>query len=185
MKRSVLVAFLLAWSATPTRASSMSVITGTWNGVESIQVFDYVFGQQVGQSEQSNIPATFSFTAAFYGDPTTPGVLDLGIGSTEMNGASRGLTMGSGTISGSTQTGIIDNGGDFSATFQSIMPDGQIVVGDGIASAVIETNTGTTTGNGVVTWTHFTSVITPEPASIVQAASSILIIAICAWLRRL
>ena len=76
-------------------------------------------------------------------------------------------TSASGSVSFSGFNGSGDNYGFFSATFDSIMPNGEIVVGSGSASAQITLNS-LSSGEPVRDIVQFSSV--PEPSSFAMFA---------------
>jgi len=167
-------------------------VFGTYTGVESYQ--EYVSTSSttplVLVSSGSNIPATFSFDVGpVLTPPTTPSLVNLSItpdSSTEPGGSVFGT--GPASISSQSASGSSMNGGGsevassyFSATFESIMPDGQIVGG---LSASAQSD------SGGFDYTHerffrndiqFTTV--PEPSSIVQGALAVLMVGPFAWFR--
>jgi hypothetical protein len=175
MKRSVLATFLLTWPA----ASQGSTITGTWQGIETYQ--EYI-QSPTGQTDSSGSgPAVFSFADVDDGGGPTLLALSLyGANGGTMSGPSTEWTLTSGSASGLLTLGssLGPEGGSFDATIASMMPDGQIVGGSATAYF---TMTYLESADVVLVRAQFVS--TPEPASIVQAASALLIVAICAWLR--
>jgi hypothetical protein len=72
--------------------------------------------------------------------------------------------------------------GNFFLTYQSILPDGEIDVGNGTAVADI-TDTSYEGGQTTVLFASFQSSNLPEPPSIVLAALAILVIGLVAWMR--
>ncbi len=129
-------------------------------------------------------PATFQFTAMESGywslDVTPPGgeagSFSLG-GGVSYDSQSAAAYFGVQTPDAVVQV-------SFSATYESIMPNGQIVVGNGSsATVVIEQDYVDGQGDGTDSFVDFTALIVPEPASIVPAALAVLMLVTFAWIR--
>ncbi len=165
------------------------LVGGAYGGVESWQESFYQNGTLVGQSSGSG-SATFAFS--YYSDgwldffstcPSAPGLFygfEIGSGAIDMK---YGPTSASGSIIIDSQAATY---GNFSATYESILPNGQIVVGDGGASANVYGDAFDQYGDGDTYAMQFTgsgAPIVPEPASIVPAALAVLMLVTFAWIR--
>ena len=192
-KHGLIAALICFWAislACSSYAQGPGSVYGTYTGVESYQEFVVPIDGQppVVSSSGSGIPATFSFSAS----PASPyGLVGLSItpdSSTEpgasVGGASNSLEVGSQSATGSTVSygGEGATTGFFSATFEAIMPDGQIVGGLS-ASADIDLVYFSLGGGGEYNHYDVQFSAVPEPSSIVQGAMAILMLVLFAWFR--
>jgi hypothetical protein len=151
---------------------------GSWNGFETFEISVYKNGQQqpVGGFSGSG-PATLTIGADF---------IEIGdiFGQGGVSFDQLGPTSASGLYNFFDGPGGFTSG-NFFVTFQSILPDRQIDVGNG--TAVADLTSGFFYGlpdGGVgetVGFATFTTV--PEPSSIVPAALAVLVIGVIAWMR--
>jgi hypothetical protein len=174
--RLALIALLSCFSAIALRQSSNAdqAVYGSWAGVESYTEEDFLNGQIVGYEAHTNYHSSLSFGYI-------PG---LGAGIfLEYASISGGFV---GTI-GPQDTDLTfmngPNTGNFFASYDFILPNGEI---DPInSSAVADISIIAIDGNGTgdIFFDSFYSGTVPEPASIVQAALAAMIIACFAWMR--
>jgi hypothetical protein len=153
---------------------------GSWNGFETFEISVYKNGQQqpVGGFSGSG-PATLTIGADFMEIGTIWGQgQNLPIDQFGPTSASGGYNFNVGPGGFSS--------GNFFVTYQSILPDGQIDVGNGTAVADLTSTfhypiPGPSELGETVGFATFTTV--PEPSSIVPAALAVLVIAVVAWMR--
>jgi hypothetical protein len=183
----IAVATLLSALSLPRSSSAQQTgqeINGYWAGFETYQTSVYTFsGQLIASYSGEAVPAeleistsrspypvdgtiqigsVFAFGAIFPADPFGPTSASGGIFLMDGPG---------GNVSG-----------NFFLTYDSILPDGQIDVGNGVAVADLTTNFfNHPMGETTVSFASFTSV--PEPSSIVPAALAVLVFAVVAWMR--
>ena len=154
---------------------------GTWAGYDTfdITVTNYFTGQLIS-SDSGSGPATFSIgidTMTIEGGPFFP---IIGIDSFSLLGPTSG-SGGTNFINGGPAGSAV---GNFFVTYESILPNGQIDVGNGSAVAdltTIEFDFGEPVSTETVSFVTFTTV--PEPPSSVLAGLAILVIAAVAWMR--
>ena len=158
-------------------------VYGSWTGFETFEISVYKIGQQqpIGGFSGSG-PATLTIGADFMEIGTIWGQGGVSIDQL-------GPTSASGGFGANYGPGGFGSG-NFFVTYQSILPDGQIDVGNGTAVADLTAGyyylvPGTTPGSyelgETVSFATFTTV--PEPSSIVPAALAVLVIAVVARMR--
>jgi len=180
------LAYLLALSIP--RSSGAGEIAGTWDGV----VFESGQGYVNGQLTYSNSRSYFGVMSLDYSVSTDELSMYIGPGpfpEQQLVGflypGSFGPNGASGTVVATIFPGFEYAGypvGHFSASYQSILPDGSIDTSNGYADGSIYENFVGPLGTGEVITASFQTI--PEPPSIVPAASALLIIGIFAWVRR-
>ncbi len=194
-KRAVLIAvlaFLLALSVP--RSSTAGEIYGTWDGIVTYSFQDFENGQP-----------TYSSSGSYLGVMTlqaSESTHELSMYITAVSQPFSGQLLVGGLAPGTfgpnaasgTVVGLIYPGdvypysgpfyGNFSITYQSIFPDGQIDTSNGMAVGDIMENYSSPEGNGENSSLYFYSVTIPEPSSMVLAASAILLIGIFERVRR-
>jgi hypothetical protein len=153
-------------------------VYGSWTGFETFEISVYEFGQQQPIDVFSGSgPATLTIGADFMEIGTIWGQGGVFINPSGPTSASGGIEFMDGPGGSSL--------GNFFVTYQSILPDGQIDVGNG--TAVADLTSGffySLPNNGLgetIGFATFTTV--PEPSSIVPAALAVLVIAVVAWMR--
>jgi PEP-CTERM motif len=156
---------------------------GTWTGYDTYKIFttNASTGQLISSYSGSG-PATLSIgtdTMTIEGDFPFP---IIGVGSSSRFGP----TSASGSISFNGGPGG-SAVGNFFVTYESILPNGQIDVGNGSAVADLTTGVLDDFDGPISTWTVIHSFATfttvPEPSSGVLAGLAILVIAAVAWMR--
>jgi hypothetical protein len=158
---------------------------GTWTGVDTfdITVTNFFTGQLIS-SDSGSGPATLSIgidAIEIDGGTTFPI-----IGEGDIPPAEFGSTSASGSINFNDGPGG-SFVGNFFLTYESILPNGQIDVGNGSAVAdltTVEFDFGESFSNSFVIVSFATFTTVPEPPSSVLAGLAILVIAAVAWVRR-
>ncbi len=154
-------------------------VYGSWNGFETFELSAYEIGQQQPIDVFSGSgPATLTIGAGF---------MEIGeiFGQGGVSIDQLGPTSASGGFGANYGPGGFGSG-NFFVTYQSILPDGQIDVGNGTAVADLTSGfyyeiPGTFELGETVGFATFTTV--PEPSSIVPAALAVLVMAVVAWMR--
>jgi hypothetical protein len=182
--RLIAVATAFVALSLPGSSSAQFATIGTWTGYESFEtsVFDF----------SGNLINSYSGSG--------PGGLSIGINDMEIGGASLhligigpfnppdpfGPTSASAFIRGYFGPGGSESG-DFFVTYESILPNGQIDVGNGTAIAdltTIEYDFSRPIWTVTETFATFTTLAAvPEPPSSVLAGLAILVVAAVAWIR--
>jgi hypothetical protein len=175
------IAALICVAAISCPRSHAQDVYVTWQGTVSYDVEEFANGQLVGYYSGSyagqlgldyydspqilsmSLSGTFGYS--FYGYLSDP----------------FGPTSASGTLIGAIGGYYGPPIGDFAATYTSILPDGMIDTTGGQAVADITATIGDPSGTGEIYVGSFVSAAAvPEPSSIAQAATAILIIAVVA-----
>jgi hypothetical protein len=179
-KVSLIVAATFIAALSLPRSVSAGEISGGWVGSAFVQTSQVVDGVPVVSSFSG--PASLGITAGinfgFDGEMIVAGdgfsVLVFGRLSTE----GFGPTSANGSLLPTTGGPAGSSFGNFAVSYEAILPDGNIVVGDGTAVAdLTEISVG---NNGeTITFASFQSSNIPEPSSIVMATSAALLI--LAW----
>jgi hypothetical protein len=176
-KRLGFIAVLTLLSAVSPRISYAQDIFGSWTGVEEYNVEVFLAdGQQVGNYSGS-APATFDISTLEFPNmymlvaASPPAYSVYGAGLLSPLDAF-GPTSAAGSMEAFGGYGGQD-GGDFFLTYQSILPDGQIVNGNGSAIADVSSVSIDEFGTQTISFASFQSTV-PEPSSIVQAALAVL-----------
>jgi hypothetical protein len=155
---------------------------GTWAGYDSFEISVFDFSGNLISSRSGSGPATFSI-AIDYMDIAGAGALIIGTGPFTPPDPF-GPTSASGSISFGGGPGG-STSGNFFLTYESILPNGQIDVGNGGAVADLTTIEYDFSEPGpTVTESFATFNTVPEPPSSVPAGLAILVIAAVAWMRR-
>jgi hypothetical protein len=160
------------------RSSHAQDVYGVWQGTVSYQVEEFANGQFAGY-----------YSGSYQGELSldyydAPQILAMSLSGTFGYGLYGYLTDPFGPDS-AAGTLVSPNGGyygppigDFAVTYQSIPPGGMIDVGNGLATADITATTGDPYGDGEIYVGSFVSAAAvPEPSSIFQAATALLIVA--------
>ena len=157
---------------------------GTWTGYDTfeITVSNYLTGQLIS-SDSGSGPATLSFGLS---KMIIEGAHRPIIGEGPISADEFGPTSASGSFNFfGGPAGIFV--GNFFVTYESILPNGQIDVGNGSAVADLTTGVLDDFDGPISTWTVIHSFATfttvPEPPSSVLAGLAILVIAAAAWMR--
>ena len=166
------------------RSSSAQFPQGTWTGYDTfeITVSNYLTGQLIS-SDSGSGPATLSFGLS---KMIIEGAHRPIIGEGAISADEFGPTSASGSFNFyGGPAGIFV--GNFFVTYESILPNGQIDVGNGGAVAdltTIEFNlVGPPFSIRTVSIVTFATLPVPEPPSSVLAGLAILVIAAVAWMR--
>ena len=174
-RRGLIAAMVALMIGLPRLCPADQAVFASWTGTESYSEEDFVNGQIVDFREIVNPWSTFDVGympgvgAGMVTDYATIGGPDV-IG-------------GFGPQSGSLSwTNFLDSG-DFEASHDSILPNGEIDPVNSYAVADISVSILGTGGNGAINFDSFTSRIVPEPVSIVQAMAGINAISIFMWMR--
>ena len=175
-----LVGALICFSACSLPRTSHAVpVYGTWTGIETFDTQVYSNGQLVSDTSGSNVPATFSTEYYDFAN-----VLSVSINALSLDGYYSSSPFGADSASG---TLLVNSGyfgynvGNFALSYQSILPNGQIDVGAGMAVADITIIDVDGNGNGEIDFASFQSI--PEPSAIVLAATAVPLIVFLAWRR--
>ena len=172
-----LIAVLTFFSAIslPRSSCAQDSYFGTWSGVASFTDTEYLNGQISGVTTGS-IPAMFGFS--YYPSVQISSIsiyTDNFTTIASLNGYDpQSLDVGGGVVSGTIYgEGAFEVGpsiGNFSVSYQSILPDGFIdtVGGSAVADITLLIGALGTTGTGEVVFASFQSQTVPEPSSIVQ-----------------
>jgi hypothetical protein len=161
---------------------SFSQPSGTWTGVDTfdITVSNVLTGQLI-RSDSGSGPATFSIgndTMTIEGGAVFP---IIGVGAFPLVGP----TSASASINFTDGPGGSEVG-NFFVTYESILPNGQIDVGNGSAVADLTSIEFTNPESFAIQtfiFATFTTLPVPEPPSSVLAGLAILVIAAVAWMR--
>jgi hypothetical protein len=185
-KRSLIAALTLLSAISLTRSSQGGTVYGSWTGDETLTIFtsEFVDGQFVFSYKTTSSPATFSLSYDTCSEQLSMSINDMSIAGVVNPPAT--VYFGPESASGSVilsypGTPAGDSVGDFFVTYQSILPDGTIDTSIGGAVADITLDY-LLEGVGEIFYASFQTV--PEPWSIVQAASGVLLIAVFARTRR-
>jgi len=182
-KLSLIVALTLLSATSLTRSSHAGAVYGTWSGGETVITQEFLYGQYLGTSYRTNIPATCCISYDSGADALSMSINDMSFWGQVRYPQT--VFFGPESASGSVSVNNYPGGGgagDFFLTYRSILPDGTIDTSIGGAVADITLDEVGPDGTGNVYHASFQSV--PEPSSIVQAASGVLLIAIFAWIER-
>jgi hypothetical protein len=187
-----LIAVLIFFSAISLPGSSYSqqIYSGTWTGVESYSTTFYGANQMItSETSGSNIWTSFSLEFRLIPDSSIVGI-GMSIGSfsipftyLDSKIESYGPQGASGSMISDIYHQYYDNG-NFTVSYQAILPDGTIDTTGGFADVdmtVIDVDI--TTGATTDTFLSFQGAGVPEPTSLVLAASGILMVSIFAWMR--
>jgi hypothetical protein len=158
---------------------------GSYTGFDTYEISEYVSNQLVA-SYSGGGPATLTLGANYM---EIGPIYGTGVYQTPYSNPPFfdpfGPTSTAGGFGGGGGFGGFSSG-NFVLTYQSILPDGQIDVGNGTAVADLTSGfyyeiPGTFELGETVGFATFTTV--PEPSSIVPAALAVLVIAVVAWMR--
>jgi hypothetical protein len=188
--RLIVVLTLFSAIALP-RSSNAQSVSGTWTGVESIVVYEMLPDGSFGYVYLgSDIPATMNidFNPNFYsgnGENTNNGFGEITINGDSVLGEIELSQSGPQSLTGNLigSNGYYPEGGGFSLSFQSILPNGYLDTSNDFASASMYLTPRLPGSSPVTSYITFRGQGVPEPSSLVLGAAATLMLLIFAWMR--